>query len=493
MKYIDVHFVIAGLTRNPPIINVFFKGSRVKRGMTIFFKTYQLFLLFLFTLTSCHFNNKKSAIVDDLLQIFHTGEINVLTLSGSTSYFIYKGEPKGYEYELLSDFAEHFNLNINIHLAENETKLTEMLLRGDGDLIAYNIPLTNEGKKQLLYCGRKVINEQVLIQRSNKGDTLLKDVTDLIGKDVWVIHDSKYYRRLKNLNDELGGGIRVRIIEKDTVTVEDLIEMVSRGEISYTISDVDIAKLNKTYYNNINIALLVGHPQRSAWAVRKTNPGLASAIDIWYEKNQNTPQYKRILKRYFEMSKMPDNEPNPIINPKQISQFDSIFKECARQINWDWRLLASISYQESRFLTDRVSWAGAAGLMGLMPQTAKAYGTSIDQIYNPEANIKAAARFIKRLNQSFANVENEDERIKFILAAYNSGPGHIYDAQALAEKFGKNSNEWKEVEEYLILKRLPEYYNDPVCKSGYFRGTETNKYLQTVIERWRYYQEKVKD
>ena len=433
--------------------------------------------------------------VYDFPQIVQKGEINVLTLSGSMSYFIYKGEAKGYEYELLSNFAESFQLKINIHLAENETKLMEMLLRGEGDLIAYNIPITNEGKKQVLYCGNEVINEQVLIQQNNKSDTFLSDVTGLIGKEVWVIRNSKYYNRLNNLNDELGGGIHVRTIEKDTITVEDLIEMVSDGEIFYTISDADMAKLNKTYFNNINTSLLVGHPQRSSWAVRKNNPILAKAINRWFADNRNAPQIKQILKRYFEMSKMPPIEEKPVhtIGPHQISPFDIYFKEYARQTNCDWRLLASISYQESGFHTDRVSWAGAAGLMGLMPTTAQELGLPINEIYDPEKNIKAGANYLKKLNRIFSYIQNEDERIRLVVASYNSGPGHVFDAQALAEKFGKNPQEWVDVEEYLKLKNLPEYYDDPVCKFGYLRSTETINYVRSVIERWHYYRERVSD
>ena len=474
--------VIAGLTRNPLIK----RGSRVKRGMTV-----TLFLFFI--LSSCNFNKTNHHTGNDLLHILNKGEINVLTLSGSMSYFMYKGESKGYEYELLSNFAEKFKLNINIHLAENETKLVEMLLQGKGDLIACPVPITLEGKEQVIYCGREVVNEQVLIQPNNKNHELLSDVTDLIGKEVWVIHDSKYYRRLKNLNDELGGGIRIRIIEKDTVSVEDLIEMVSQGSISYTISDADLAKLNKTYFNNIDISLLVGHPQRSSWAVRKTSPILAKVIDKWFEQTKQTPQFQRILKRYFEMSKLPGQEFIPIISSGQISSFDHYFKEYALLINWDWRLLASIAYQESRFLNDRISWAGAAGLMGLMPGTAEAFGLNADEIHKPEKNIKASVGFIRRLNKMFDEIENENERIKFILAAYNAGPGHITDAQALAEKNGKNPYIWTDVEEFLKLKNLPEYYNDPVCKSGYFRGKETVNYIRTVFDRWQYYREKVKD
>ncbi|GHT10151.1 lytic transglycosylase F [Bacteroidia bacterium] len=448
-------------------------------------------LIIILLITGCKRKNEKSS-ERDFAQIVNSGEINVLTLSGSMTYFIYKGEARGYEYELLSSFAESNNLKINIKTAENEARLTEMLLNGEGDLVAYNIPVTNEGKETLLYCGREVINEQVLIQRANRGDTVLKDVPELIGKEIWAIHDSKYYRRLRNLNNELGGGITIRAIDKDTISTEDLIEMVSKGQIPYTVSDADMATLNKTYFNNINISMVVGHAQRSSWVARKSSPELASALNQWFDENQNDPKYKRIIKRYFEMSKMPGDEPAPFIGSGQISLFDEFFKKYANQIHWDWRLLASISFQESKFTTDRVSWAGATGLMGLMPKTAKAFGVSEDQIADPESNIKAAVNLIKRLNSSFSSIENEEERVKFILAAYNAGSGHIYDARALAEKHGKNAEIWSEVEEYLKLKSLPEYYNDPVCKQGYFRSTETINYVRHVIERWRYYESKVK-
>ena len=438
---------------------------------------------------------KEKTVVpeSDFDRIKEAGELNVLTLSGSMTYFMYKGEPRGYEYELLNDFAESFRLKLNIKLAENETRLAEMLAEGAGDLIACNIPVTNEGKENLLYCGREVINRHVLIQRANRGNKILKDVTELVGKEVWVIHDSKYYRRLVHLNEELGGGIHIQTVDADTISEEDLIEMVAQGQIPYTVCDLDIAKLNKTYFHNLNISLPVSHPQRSSWAVRKTSPGLATVINQWFIENSKTQRYRGIMKRYFEMSKMPGDEPAPILNAHQISPFDSIFKESARQLGWDWRLLASISFQESKFYTDRVSWAGATGLMGLMPQTAKAFGLSPDSLSDPVGSVQAATLLIKRLNRSFSSVKDDNERIKFILAAYNAGAGHINDAQALAGKYGKNPAVWENnVEEYLKLKSYSEYYNDPVVKQGYFRATETVNYVRCVMERWRYYQEKVK-
>ena len=446
-------------------------------------------LLFLF-IVAVYFYKKGHQIDEsnDFQQIVEKGELNVLTLPGSMSYFIYKGESRGYEYELLNDFAEDNNLRINIKLADNETKLTEMLENGEGDLVAYSIPISPEGKKQLIYCGREVINEQVLIQRANRKDTILKNVNDLIGKEVWLIRDSKYYTSMKNLNDKLGGGIQIRTIDKDTVSTEDLIEMVSTGKIPYTVSDVDLAKLNKTYFKNIDISLVVGNPQRSSWSVRKTMPELADTINRWFDKNKSNPNLAQIDKRYFEMSKLSDGT-EPMLKKGQISPFDEFFKKYADQYGFDWRLLASISYQESNFLTNRSSWEGAGGLMGLMPRTAKALGVSGDKLYDPEENIKAACKLLVKLEKYFSNVDKE-EQIKYVLSAYNAGQAHVLDAQALAKKYGKEPKNWADVESYLLLKSQPEYYNDSVCNAGYLRGKETVDYVSNVLQRWNYYKNK---
>jgi membrane-bound lytic murein transglycosylase F len=456
------------------------------RKMPLLIHVLILFFL-LFVCGYVHIKKLQNESID-FQQIIERGEINVLTLSGSMSYYIYKGEPGGYEYELLNNFAENYNLRINIKLADNETKLTEMLKKGKGDLIAYNIPITKEEKNRLIYCGREVINEQVLIQRAIRRDTILKDVLDLIGKEVWLIKDSKYYRRMMNLNDELGGGILIRTIDKDTISTEDLIEMVATGQISYTVSDMDLAKLNKTYFH-IDISMIVGHSQRSSWAVRKTMPELAEKINQWFEENESNPKFAQINKRYFEESKTFD-EAEQMFEEGRISPFDEFFKKYGDQYGFDWRLLASISYQESNFLTNRSSREGAAGLMGMMPRTAKAFGVPDDGLYDPGYNIEAACKYLEHLEKYFPDI-NKEERIKYVLSAYNAGQAHVLDAQALAKKYGKNPKNWADVESYLLLKSHSEYYNDPVCRVGYLRGKETVNYVSSVLQRWDYYKNKL--
>lgn len=419
----------------------------------------------------------------DFEQIKESGELTIITLSSSTSYFIYKDEPMGYDYDLAKDFCDYYGLKLNVKVAENSTRLIQMLENGEGDLITTPISVQNELKDSILYCGLEQVSHQVLVQRTNKKDSMVSDVTQLIGKEVYIKHNTKYHKRLLNLDAELGNGIIIKDVEKDTVTVEDLIEMVAQKQIDYTVADEYIAKLNKTYYRNIDVSLPLSFEQRSSWAVRRDTPELAKALDEWFAKNSKTREYKSILKKYFELSKQPDFDLNVLANlPKgSVSHYDAIFKKYAPISGYDWYLLASVAYQESRFRPDVASWAGAVGLMGLMPRTAKVFGVSGDDLKNPELSVKVGAELLNKLNAMFAKVSDRDERLKFVLAAYNGGNGHVTDAQALARKYNDNPYVWDgHVEKYIELKSKPEYYNDSVCKNGYLRGSEVVRYVRQV-------------
>lgn len=448
------------------------------------------FLLCLCFLFSC--KKKQERVTVDFDQIKQKGELTIITLYSSTSYFIYKEEPMGYDYDLAQDFCDHYGLTLKVKTAENVKKLVEMLNNGEGDLIAYALPIQNEKKDSVTYCGLQQISHQILVQQANRGDTIIKDVTGLIGKEVYVEANTKYDQRLVNLDSELGGGIQIRRVNEDTITSEDLIEMVSLGKIKYTICDEYIAKLNRTYYRNIDISLQISFDQRSSWAVRKDSPLLAKALDDWFKENGNTPIYQSIIKKYFELSKQPfdgDYEIPKNLPKGAVSVYDDLFKKHAKGTDYDWYFLAAICYHESRFQNNLVSWAGAAGIMGLMPRTAKSLGLTSEDRMNPDLSIGAAVELLDRLDNIFRKIGSNSERMKFILAAYNAGNGHVNDAQALALKYGANPYIWEgNVQKYLELKSNPEYYNDPLCKSGYFRGGETIKYVSNVlstIERFK--------
>ena len=170
-----------------------------------------------------------------------------------------------------------------------------------------------------------------------------------------------------------------------------------------------------------------------------------------------------------------------------ISHYDHLFKKYAPAARWDWRLMAAQCYQESCFDPKARSWAGACGLMQIMPSTADHLGLARAAIYDPEQNIRAAANYIRELSGYFKNVQSASERQLFVLAAYNGGYFHIQDAMALARKNGRNPNSWRDVAYYVLALEKPQFYNDPVVKNGYMRGSETVGYVDRIRQRYAQY------
>ncbi|MBU3807911.1 MAG: transporter substrate-binding domain-containing protein [Candidatus Phocaeicola faecipullorum] len=451
-----------------------------------------LFLVVLATVTFLYTSKEDDVeiIHGDLDDIIEDGELIVLTINSYASYFSYRESPMGFQYELAQGFAKSLGVELKVKVVNSEVELVKALLNGEGDLIAYNLAITNERKKELIYCGKENVSHQVLVQRNGKD--VLNDVTQLVGKEVYVM-PGKYEMRLKNLNQELGGGIMIHEINQDSITNEDLITMVAEGKIDYTVTNNELAKINKTYNPNLNISMEISFDQRSAWAVRKTSPKLAEAADKWHRENINSAEYEASARRYFELNKHTPQAAILSLKDGRISHYDDLFKKYALQINWDWRLLAALVYTESNFNPGAVSWAGAKGLMQLMPVTARAYGVPAGMESDPEQSIKGGVKYIAALQKIFSKVRDED-RVKFVLASYNSGIGHVFDAMALAEKYGKDKYLWDgNVAVYMLLKNREEYYKDPVCKNGYFRGTETYNFVRDVMTRADVYMRNIKN
>lgn len=409
--------------------------------------------------------------------------LRVATLYSPASYFIYRDEEMGYDYSLAKSLTQEKGLVMDLSVAPSLPAAIRWLDSGAVDMIAYEVPVTLEYKEQVLHCGPVNETSQVLVQP--RGKERVKDVTELVGRDIYVEEGSKYHQRLVNLNEELGGGILIHTVDRDTLITEDLIQMVSTGEIPLTVVDSDIARINKTYYPNLDITLPIGFPQRSSWAVSPSRPWIADSINAWIGQEKPRQENAMLLKRYFELSKQSMPAVFTLdLSQGRVSPYDELFKRYAKEIGWDWRLLAAIGYIESRFDSDVRSWSGARGIMQVMPSTARAYKATDGPWTQPEGSISLATRIIADIEKSMrSRVQDPKERLKFVLAAYNSGPAHIYDAIALAKATGRNPQVWSgQVSEALLLKASPEYYNHPAVKYGYFRGRQTTTYVNEVMQ-----------
>ena len=466
---------------------------------------YFLVFALIFTLSTACDESKRvnftssPEVTSDLDAILERGYINALVDNNSVSYFIYKGEPMGYEYELLNLFAKHLKVDLKIKVTSGIDRAIDQLNQGEGDIIAFPLTITKERNKYVSFTKPHFNSYQVLVQRKPRGwrqmtldainDSLIRNPVDLIGKEVHVLANSSFETRLRHLSEEIGGDV---IIRPDTTSSESesLIRRVATGELDFTIADHMMARVNASYYPDLDINTPVSVAQQVAWATRKNSPELLKAMNDWLANIKKEATFMVIYNRYFRSprtSVVRMTSEYSSMGGNMLSPFDSLIRKGANTLGWDWRLLASLIYQESRFLPKGESWAGARGLMQLMPRTANEFGAF--DLDDPRQSISAGVGYLQFLQKYWLNkIPDTEERMKFILASYNVGLSHVVDARRLAKKYGKDPQVWYDnVEYYLSQKSEPEFYRDPIVTAGYCKCEEPIHYVRSILDRYEEY------
>jgi membrane-bound lytic murein transglycosylase F len=453
-------------------------------------------------LVSCsdnhHGNPELKSVSFDLDSIKTRGRMIAVTDFNSTNYFIYRGEPMGFHYELLKAFCDHLGVDLEIIPAGNNlTYVFNMLNTGKVDLLAFGLTVTESRKNGIRFTAPIDSTRQVLVQRKpHKWEEmaspalegrLLRKTTDLANKSIFVQKGSSHVEQLNLLSGTLS--MPVNVIEVPFES-EVLIQLVDRGEIEYAVCDENIALVNSTYYPGIDVKTTLSALQSLAWGVRKENSQqFIDELNRWITAFRHTQTYAMLYAKYFRNSRSSTIIKSEYftLNSGKVSPYDDIIKEYSAEIKWDWRLLASLIYQESRFKPDVRSRKGAYGLMQVMPETGQHFG--IDITASPRNNIRAGVKFINFLHSVFdPKIPDENERMKFILAAYNAGPGHVLDAMKLAAKNGMDPLKWDgNVEVWLQKKSEPRYYNDIDVRNGFFKGKESVAFVSEILARYEHY------
>lgn len=442
----------------------------------------------------------RNSVDRDLDEIMEDGVLKALVIYSSTSYFLYRGQPMGFEYELLERLAKHLGLKLELVISTDLDTEFEVLNRGDVDLIAHGMTITNQRKWEVDFTEYLYLTRQVLVQKqpdnyrnmkwSDLQKQLIHDPIELIDDTVSIRRNSAYYERMMSLSNEIGGTIYIDTLDS-SLSTDEIIKKVIDGELKYTIADENLAKINASYHPILKIDVPVSFSQRIAWVTRKKSPELRQNINNWILSERKQTEYNVIYNKYFKNKRNFRKRTKSdfySLNNVQISKYDPLIKKYASRIEWDWRLLASQIYQESRFDPGADSWAGARGLMQVMPRTAKELG--IKNLNNPEQSIRGGTSYLGQLNGIFSAVSDSLTRVKFILAAYNCGYGHMQDAQRLAEHNGLDPNLWEEnVERMVLALSSPENFNKPMIEYGYVRGTEPVNYVKEILERYEHYQQ----
>src|SRR6185503_12709074 len=245
---------------------------------------------------------------------------------------------------------------------------------------------------------------------------LVTNPAQLAGRRVDLPEQSPFRRTLMELSDEISGDIYV-VEVGGKIADEALAQKVARGEVQFTVMQKNLADLKEAEFKNLKVRPILGDTQKVSWAVRKNSPELLAALNSWIAEKKKTPLLNTLYQKYFvDRRRYLERVTSEYLTSTtgKLSEYDPLLKQYAVELNWDWRLLASQAFQESRF--------------------------------KPADNVQGAIRFLKWLQQYWAKrIVDENERLKFILASYNAGAGHVEDAQRLTEKYGGNPEVWEDV------------------------------------------------
>jgi len=445
------------------------------------------------TSTAGETKTEFESVTFDLDSIRKRGYIVLLTENSASTYFLYRNQEKGFDFELANAFARQLGVKLRVQLLDDVDKMFEMLRTGQGDIIASNLTVTKERKEFVSFTQPLYQTRQVLVQQKMAKDStvypIVTDFSELASMPIFVHRYSSFFERLKEIEQDKRLVLDIHEAP-GSISTDDLLRLVNEGEMRATVTDENLAQMDVHDYSNVDISFALTDKQDIAWAMRKNAPQLKKAINDWMEKKGTKKKITGVYKKYFTEEKRDVGITSyimPKVLPGNISPYDSLFKKYAPQIGWDWQMLAALAYQESRFNPNAQSWSGASGLMQLMPTTSLRFGC--DTFPTPECSVQAAVKYIKYLQGMWrAKIPNPQERTKFVLASYNIGQGHVLDAYHLASEIGKADTLWDgHVAEALLLKQQEKYYTMPVVKHGYCYAKEPFHFVGKIMALYEHY------
>lgn len=430
----------------------------------------------------------------DFPEITERGTFNVILGYNTLNYFIYKGTPQGYQYEIVQELAKDLNMEVSISISNDLERAFQELAFGNCDLVAMDLTIKKNRYPGVCFTDSLYSMSPILIQLDSQKTKAgyLHNIEDLNGKTVYVSKATYFIHQLETLEDSFD--IDINIIEVPQYGTEELLRMVAAGYIDYTVCDENLAIINAMYYPQIDLNLKLCKPQPIGWAISCQANQWKDTLNSWLDNFRNSYRFHFLKIKYFNnpLLGIGVDEGFHSVESKRLSPYDKIIKKYADSIDWDWRLLASLIYQESRFEDNYHSYSGAFGIMQLMPVTAARFNvypsSSIDE------QIKGGSKLLHYLDTLFTPfVSNNFERKKVVIGAYNLGEAHFLDAFALAKKYHKDISTWKGVLECLKCKSKPKFYTDPVVKFGYVNPWYVEIFVRQIFERYEQYKNVFKD
>ena len=412
--------------------------------------------------------------IPTLEDILRSGEITVITRNNGQSYYLYRGEKRGFEYDLAQLFADELGVRLNVKIADSWEGMIPGLMNGEGHFIAAAMTITLSRQRQIAFSeGYLDVRQHIIVHRRN---TQVREVKDLNDRMVHVRRGTSYQERLEELR---AFGLNVHIITHPDMPTEELIRMVAKAEIETTIADSNIAQRTRRYYPQAIAAGPISDLEQLGWAVHPDATSLLARINRFFSKIKKNGKFEEIYNRYHGGVDAFDYVDLNTFHRRlesRLPRYRKLIETTADRYGFDWRLIAAQIYQESHFNPAAKSHAGAYGLMQLTQTVARKFG--VQHILNPLENVEAGVRHLRDLYEHFDQAIGDD-RMYIALAAYNIGQGHIWDAKNLARQMNLDPNKWDSLKQTLPLLSYSKYYK--YAKYGYCRGLEPVNYIKQIV------------
>ncbi len=430
----------------------------------------------------------------DFAEIKRGGVLRMITYYSSNTYFLNQGLEVGFEYELLREFARENDLALEVIIVGADENPFDLLNQGVGDVIAANYTITDERREVAKFTRPYNIVDQMIVYSADlpsRPQTL--EELEISGIPISVRRNSSYYNRLNQLIDD-GYDIQVDIISEGLDTEAALVQLAS-GNLRATVADDNMFHAANRYMEGLYQGPVIAEADTIAWAIRSNAPDLETRMNRFLYKHfrfvddDDRPRrstFLNILRRkYFEQSRQMADYYNPDWQYQSmgiISPYDDIVKAVSENLGLDWLLVTAMIAQESGFNPDAKSWAGAVGLMQIMPQFVE---TPYEDLYDPYINIQVGSQIIKDHKDHYAYMDSTNQ-IAFALATYNVGIGHMADARRLAIDRNRDPNEWENISDSLLMLMQHRYYQN--ARYGFARGIEPVRYVEEIMNRYRTYE-----
>ncbi|MCY4603273.1 MAG: membrane-bound lytic murein transglycosylase MltF [Gemmatimonadetes bacterium] len=416
----------------------------------------------------------QQTFTDDLPGLKERRRLRMITRNNAMTYFIHRGRQVGFEYELIKEFADRHDLRLDIVIPDSHADLLSYLNEGKGDVVAAAMTITEERGKQAAFTLPYNEVDELVVVRAEEDS--IASLEDLAGRTVHVRASSSFYTTLMALEDSIAG-LQVVPLPDDLET-EDILAGVEAGRYDITLCDSNLLDVELAYGRALKAAFSI-KPTVLGWAVRRDNPALLAALNQYVQEEKGGLFFNMMKKRYFKNKRTITRAKDSlrVDLSGRLSPYDELVKKYARQYGQDWRLITAQMYQESKFDPQATSWVGARGLMQIMPVTGRELGFT--DLHDPEENIHAGVKYLSQLANRFDPQIPIEERMRFALAAYNVGYGHVLDARRLARENGWNPDRWfGNVEQAMRLLAKPAYYKR--ARYGFCRCGQPVHYVGNI-------------